>query len=185
MLSPLRKTSERDLILLLALVAFAVTVAFFTLAVLPRINAYRALFKTETTLTQIVKSEGTLDTQLADLSGDITALQKRLQGDMAALPEKEIEAYVVGSLQRLSWKNKVQLISIEPSAGHTIESFHELLFQVKLEGGYFDMYRWLQETSGELGFVLIKQYEMKSIDTSTQNPRLSVTLTMATYRASK
>jgi len=185
MLAPLKKTSERDLFLILALAVTAITALFFTLFVLPQINIYRAVSRTEISLTEIVNSESSLDTQLAEMHSATASLRKQLQGDMASLPEKEIEAYVVGSLQRLSWKNNVQLVSIEPAAGHTIAPFHELLFEVKLAGNYFDMYRWLQEASIELGFVLIKQYAMKSIDESVQDPRLSVTLTMATYRASK
>ena len=80
-------------------------------------------------------------------------------------------------------QNDIQLVGIEPSAGATIESFHEILFRVNLAGDYLDMYQWLREVSSELGFVLVKQYEMQPMDNLAQNPRLSVKLTMATYRS--
>ena len=104
---------------------------------------------------------------------------------MASLPEKEIEAHIVGKLQQISWQNNVQLIGVEPSAGDTVESFHEILFRVTLAGDYPDLYRWLREVSDELGFVLIKQYEMQTLDDVAKNPLLTVKLTMSTYRALK
>ena len=48
-----------------------------------------------------------------------------------------------------------------------------------------DENQWLQDASNELGFVLIKQYEMNPMDDQSGSPRLSVKLDMATYRALK
>ena len=183
MLTALSRFDKKELWLILAATVCAVMALLFTSLVLPKITTYRGVSKTETTLSKVVENGDVLDTQLAQLNGDIELLQRRLHGDMASLPEKEIEAYVVGKLQRMSWQNNVQLVGIEPSAGATIESFHEILFRVSLAGDYFDLYQWLREVSSELGFVLIKQYEMKPMDNLSQQPRLSVTLTMATYRA--
>ena len=183
MLSILGRFDKREFSLILAGIVFAVMALLFTYLVVPKIKIFRDVSTTEVTLKKVVENGDLLDTQLAQLQGDIDLLQHRLHGDMASLPEKEIEAYVVGKLQRMSWQNNVQLVGIEPSDGATIESFHEILFRVSLAGDYFDMYQWLREVSSELGFVLIKQYEMKPIDSLSQQPRLSVTLTMATYRA--
>lgn len=183
MFTVLSRFDRRELWLILAITVFAVVALLFTYLVFPKIKIFRGVSQTEITLSKIVENGDQLDTQLAQLNGDIDVLRRRLHGDMASLPEKEIEAYVVGKLQRMSWQNNVQLVGIEPSAGATIESFHEILFRVSLAGDYFDMYQWLREVSSELGFVLIKQYEMKPIDNLAQEPRLSVTLTMATYRA--
>jgi Tfp pilus assembly protein PilO len=183
MLAALGRFDKREFSLILALIVFAVMALLFTYLVLPKAKIFREVSTTEATLKKVVESGDLLDIQLAQLQDDIDLLQHRLHGDMASLPEKEIEAYVVGKLQRMSWQNNVQLVGIEPSDGATIESFHEILFRVSLAGDYFDMYQWLREVSNELGFVLIKQYEMKPLDGLSQQPRLSVTLTMATYRA--
>lgn len=185
MLAQLHRFDRKELLLILVLIVFTVSALLFTFLMLPKIKTYRSVAKAEKTLSLVVENEAPLDAQLAQFQGEIEQLQHRLHGDMASLPEKEIESYVIGQLQRMSWKNNVQLVGIEPSVGRTIESFHEILFEVRLAGNYFDMYQWLQEVSGELGFVLIKQFEMKPMDNMTQNPRLSVTLTMATYRAWK
>ncbi len=183
MLSALNRFDRKELCLILALAVFTVMSLLFTYLVLPKIKIYRGVSQTEITLTKVVENGNLLDNQLAQSRRDIDVLQRRLHGDMASLPEKEIEAYVIGKLQRISWHNNVQLVGIEPSAGATIESFHEILFRVRLAGDYFDMYQWLQDVNSELGFVLIKQYEMKPMEKFSRNPRLSVQLTMATYRA--
>jgi len=182
MLSVLSRYDRRELALILFLLVFAVLTLQFTYTVLPKIKTYRNIAMEEVTLNKVVDNGNLLDTQLAQLRGDIDLMQHRLQGDMASLAEKEIEAYVIGKLQRISWQNNVQLIGVEPSDGATIESFHEILFRVSLAGDYFDMYEWLGDVSSELGFVLIKQYEMKAMDNLSSQPRLAVTLTMATYR---
>ena len=183
MFATLSRFDKRELALILGLTIFAVMALLGTYLVVPKIKTFRGVSSTEIALRKVVENGDLLDTRLAQLQGDIDSLQRRLHGDMASLPEKEIEAYVVGKLQRMSWQNNVQLVGIEPSDGATIESFHEILFRVSLAGDYFDMYKWLREVSSELGFVLIKQYEMRPTDGRSQQPRLSVTLTMATYRA--
>ena len=183
MFAALNRFDKREFSLILGLTVFAVMALLFTYLVVPKVKIFRGISTTEVTLREVVENGDLLDTQLAQIQGDIDLLQHRLHGDMASLPEKEIEAYIVGKLQRMSWQNNVQLVGIEPSDGATIESFHEILFRVSLAGDYFDMYQWLREVSNELGFVLIKQYEMRPMDNLSQQPRLSVTLTMATYRA--
>lgn len=183
MFTILNRFDRKELAMILALVVFATTSLLFTYVTLPKIKVYRDIAKTESTLSKVVESGELLDNQIAQLHGDIESLQQRLHGDMASLPEKQIEAHVIGKLQKLSWQNNVQLVGIEPSAGATIESFHEILFRVNLAGDYFDMYKWLQDVSSELGFVLIKQYEMNPMNDASGSPRLSVKLDMATYRA--
>lgn len=183
MFTALSRFSRRDFFLILSLLVFAVTSIAFTFLVLPKLKTYLAIAKTESALAMVVDNGVFLDSQITDLSGDIESLQRRLHGDMASLPLKEIEAHVVGKLQQISWQNDIQLVGIEPAAGETIETFHEVLFRVTLAGEYLNMYQWLREVSTDLGFVLVKQYEMQPMDNRTQNPRLSVRLTMATYRA--
>jgi len=183
MASVLNRFGRRDLLLMLTLLVFAVTSLAFTFLVLPKIKTYLAVTRTETALAMVVDDGDILGTRIKTVGSDIDSLQRRLHGDMASLPMKEIESHVVGKLQQISWQNDIQLVGIEPSSGDTIETFHEILFRVSLAGDYLDMYEWLQQVGADLGFVLVKQYEMKPMDNRTQNPRLSVQLTMATYRA--
>ena len=110
------------------------------------------------------------------------ALRRRLHGDMANLPPKEIEAYIIGRLQAISWRNRVELVGVEPNSGEMIESFREMLFTVRLAGDYFDLYNWLRDLGKELGFVVIKRYQMSPVDRNEEVPRLSAELTIASYR---
>lgn len=182
MVSALSRFDRRQFMLILTLLIFSLTSLAFTFLALPRIKTYLAVKKTETTLAMVVDNGELLAIQIQDLNGDIESLQRRVHGDMASLPLKEIESHIVGKLQQISWQNDIQLVGIEPSVGETIETFHELLFRVTLAGEYSNMYEWLGEVSSDLGFVLVKQYQMKPMDNQAQNPRLSVQLTMATYR---
>jgi Tfp pilus assembly protein PilO len=183
MLASLNRFGRKELFVVLSITVLVLTSLPFTFLALPNIKIYRDISNTEINLSKMVDNGDQLDSQLKQFTSDIDLLQRRLHGDMASLPEKEIEAHVVGKLQQISWQNDIQLVGIEPSAGATIESFHEILFRVSLAGDYLDMYRWLRDVGNELGFVLIKQYEMRPLDNLEKEPRLSVILTMATYRA--
>ncbi len=183
MVTALSRFDRREFFLILTIMVFTVTTLVFTYLVLPKIKIYLAVAKTESILNNVVDNGGQLNDQIQGLSRDIDLLQRQLHGDMASLPVKEIEAYVVGKLQQISWQNDIQLVGIEPSAGATIETFHEILFRVTLAGDHLNTYRWLREVSSELGFVLVKNFAMQPMEDRAQNPRLSVQLTMATYRA--
>ena len=185
MVAALSRFDRREFFLILTMMILTVTTLVFTFQVLPKIKMYLAVAKTESVLDKVVDNGDPLDRQINALTRDIDLLQRRLHGDMVSLPVKEIEAYVVGKLQQISWQNDVQLVGIEPSAGVTIETFHEILFRVTLAGDHLNMYRWLREVSSDLGFVLVKNFAMQPVEDRAQNPRLSVELTMATYRALK
>jgi Tfp pilus assembly protein PilO len=181
--SALSRFGRRDFSLILGIVALGVTTLLFTFLVLPKLKIYLQVSKSEANLSRSAVGGEELNSQLKQFTDDIELLERRLHGDMASLPEKEIEAHIVGKLQQISWQNNIQLVGVEPSAGDTVESFHEILFRVTLAGSYQDLYQWLLEVGDELGFVLIKQYEMKTLDDVARNPLLSVELTMSTYRA--
>jgi hypothetical protein len=102
---------------------------------------------------------------------------------MANLPMKQMEAFIIGRLQSISWRNDVQLVGVEPADGGLAGEFSELLFDVELHGRYLDMFAWLESTKEELGFVVIKQFEMTPISQAgAEEPELRVNLTMASYR---
>ena len=179
----LRRFDRRELALVLTLTFVTLAALIVITLVSPRYNEYKEISRAEAGLGDAAESSSVLGRQLAQLGGEVESLQRRLHGDMASMPEKQIEAHVIGRLQGIAWKNNIQLVGIEPTTGDTIDSFRELLFHVNLSGNYFEMYQWLQDVSDELGFVLIKQYEMRPLEMDAKSPRLSVKLTMATYRA--
>jgi Tfp pilus assembly protein PilO len=181
----LTRLGRREFFLILSMAVLAVTALMFTFLVLPPLKTYLQVSKSEASLANVAIGGEGLTSQINQFRQDIELLERRLHGDMASLPEKEIEAHIVGKLQQISWQNNIQLVGVEPAAGDTVEAFHEILFKVTLAGDYLDLYQWLREVGDELGFVLIKQYEMQTLDDATRNPLLSVQLTMSTYRALK
>ena len=104
---------------------------------------------------------------------------------MAGLPVRQIESYVVGRLQGISWGNDIELVSVEPAMGDRVEIFQEMIFNVQLSGEYTDLYQWLWEARNELGFVVIKEYGLARRDNDDDEPLLLADLSLATYRAVK
>ena len=59
--------------------------------------------------------------------------------------------------------------------------FVESPVEVEVTGDYFDIARWLRELSSELGFIVVKEYEMQPV-TRDANPLLRMKITMVLYR---
>ena len=124
-----------------------------------------------------------LEQHLQEQHVRIQELQYLLHGDMANLPVRQIEAYIIGRLQRVSWNNDVELVSVEPSMGERVQIFQEMLFNVQLVGHYDDLYRWLWEARNDLGYVVVKEYGLTRQDNDDEEPLLVADLSLASYRA--
>ena len=170
---------QLNLIMFGALVLLAGALSAYL--VWPQVKSYREAGQSRTVLGNAVANSD-LAQQLDKLRGDVSSLRQRLHGDMANLPEEQMEAYVVGRLQNISWRNRVELAGVEPKAGDQVENFRETLFEVKLSGNYFDLYDWVRDVARDLGFVVIKRYEMTPTTESEEDPPLEVSLTLASYR---
>lgn len=183
MLEALEKIGARELRLGLLGLGLVVTTIAVSAALLPRVKAYSAAVKAVAVLEDANDDTVDLDQQIQDRYTSIEELKFRLHGDMANLPLKQVESYVIGKLQKISWRNDVDLVSVEPAAGQRVQIFNEVLFNIDLIGEYDDIYRWLWDAKNELGFVVVKEYGMRRRDNSDDNPRLSTTVSLASYRA--
>ncbi len=180
----IQRYGRQEFALILVLIAAVAIAPITTYVVWPQYRNLQAASTSHRTLTAAAVANGDLQVQIERTRGEVLELERYLHGDLAGLPAKELTAYIVGRLQSISWRNRVELVGVEPMDGEDIESFHELLFRVRLTGDYFDLYTWLRDLSRELGFIVIKQYEMAPISSSEQNPRLRAELTIAAYRTS-
>lgn len=180
----LKRYGRQELALILVLICAVAIAPISTYLVWPQYKNPRAVSASHSALTAAATAAGDLETQIERTRAEVRELERYLHGDLAGLPAKELTAYTVGRLQSISWQNRVELVGVEPMEGEDIESFHELLFRVRLTGDYFDLYNWLRDLSRELGFIVIKQYEMAPTSLSDQNPRLRAELTIAAYRTS-
>lgn len=179
----LSKLGPREHRMLILGIGLIVTVVAFTMALLPQIKKYRSAIAAVDVLEEAKKSTVDLEQHLKDRRTQIDELSFRLHGDMANLPFKQVESFVIGRLQKISWRNDVELVSVEPAAGDQVQIFRETLFKVKLIGEYNDIYHWLWDAKNELGFVVVKEYAMSRRDNVDDNPRLLAEVSLASYRA--
>ncbi len=179
----LQRLDARSLSLLLAGITLVLAAALFSYLLWPQFKAYRAAAESRDSLQSVVENDNRLLETLSALRNEVRTLRQSLHGDLAALPTKEMQGYIIGRLQGISWRNKVEFLGMQPREGEAIEKFQEILFDVQLLGDYFDLYNWLRDASKELGFVVIKQYPMAPVTPEDENTRLGVKMTMAVYRS--
>ncbi|MCZ6889689.1 MAG: type 4a pilus biogenesis protein PilO [Gammaproteobacteria bacterium] len=153
-----------------------------TYGVVPAVREYLAIADMRDAMLTMEANGNTVGVEIAEVHTQVRELEHRLTGDMANLPAKQMEAFVIGQLQDISWRHDVVLLAVEPSEGEPVEMYRELIFQVELSGRYFDLVRWLGDVSENLGFVLVKEHEMSRLDTDPDDPRLATKLLMAAYR---
>jgi hypothetical protein len=159
----------------------AVLVALLSMhAVKPQLKAWRAAVAAGAGLR--ATQEPALEPVLAQESETIAELGRRLHGEMADVPARELEAVVVGRLQSVSLRHDVELVSVRPGRGEEVEMFEELLFAVELSGSYSDLYAWIEDLRGELGFVVIRDFAIQRIDEDAGASALRANLTLASYR---
>ncbi len=173
----------RSLTLLLGGLTLIVGVALFSYLLWPQYKTYRAALESRESLRSVVANDNKLNETLRGLQSEVRGLRERLHGDLAALPTKEMQGYIIGRLQRISWRNNVEFVGLQPREGEVVDKFQEILFEVQLLGDYFDLFQWLRDAGKELGFVVVKQYQMRLIEPDKDNNLLGVKLTMAVYRS--
>ena len=167
--------------LMLGIGAVLTSLCIVTLMV-PAAKSYRQASTDVSILEQAAMDNDQLEQQLDDKRTKIDHLRRRLHGDMGDLPSEQVEAYIIGRLQRVSWNNGVELVSVEPLDGERVQIFQEMLFNVVLIGEYKNLYHWLWDTRDELGFIVIKEYTLKRNDNTDDEPRLLANVSLASYR---
>lgn len=183
MIDALEKLDDREFRLLLVGLGLVITIALASATLLPGFKAYRSAAAAVTVLEKANENSADLEQQLQEHHTSIEELKFRLHGDMANLPLKQVESYVIGKLQKISWRNDVDLISVKPASGQQVQIFTEMLFNVELLGEYDNIYRWLWDAKNELGFVVVKEYGMRRSNNDDENPQLTTTVSLASYRA--
>lgn len=181
----LQKLNVRELHLMSLGLGAAITAAIVGSLVLPQVAALRSASNMVSVLAEASQDSAELDRRLKDQHARNEELGHRLHGDMANLPARQVESYILGQLQMLSWNNNVELVSVRPSAGEQVKVFQEMLFRVELAGQYGDLYRWLWEARRDLGFVVVKELSLRRSDDVDEEPMLYANLNLASYRTVK
>ena len=167
--------SLSGIVLLIALVEI-------TYLLWPQVKSYKDLYSSHQVLQQAVSDNDSLSNQLRRIDAEVKDLSRQLHGDMAQLPVKQMESFVIGRLQKVSWRTDVELVSVQPGKGGQVQNFRERLFEVKLNARYHDFFEWLQVVNDELGYIVVKKFEINPSDREFENPRLNLTLTLVSYR---
>ena len=180
--SLLKQLEPRTAIMLMIAAVLLVATALGTYVIWPEVKQYRSSLATRDVLQQITNSGESLDTQIDTIKKEVESLGHELHGDLAKMPDNQMEAFIIGRLQGISWRNNVELQSVRPGKGKIIKVFEEIVFNVKITGEYPDLYAWVQNLGEELGFVVIKNFSIKPLDTNEAEPRLIADLTIVSYR---
>ena len=151
----------------------------------PQLKEYTVLNSGLMKLERIVNNDNNVAGNINKLSQEIELVKHKIKGGMVDLPEKEMEAYILGVLQNISWNHNVKLVGVKPSQGSEIHIFQEMLFDVKLSGDYFDLYQWFLALRKDLGFIVIKNMNMNPIREQSNEVPLLMNLTIATYKSIK
>lgn len=178
----LARMEPRTLVLGMVSIALLLATALFSYVLMPELKAYRKSNNDRKVLERVTESGEALKQEVGALKEEVEILSRTLHGDMANLPDKQLEAFIIERLQGISWRNQVELVSVKPRRGQVVQIFREMLFDVEITGDYFDLFDWLQSLAKELGFVVVKQYVIRPIDSDKESPRLSVNLTIVSYR---
>ena len=149
----------------------------------PQLKSYRELHASHQVLKRAVSNNESLNNQLQKIESEVKDLSRQLHGDMAQLPVKQMESFVIGRLQKVSWATDVELMSVQPGSGNQVQNFRERLFEVKLNAHYHDFFEWLQIVNQELGYIVVKKFEISPDDRdAVENPKLNLALTLVSYR---
>ena len=178
----LKNTPPRTILLLMASLCLLLLAALVSYVVLPEYRHYRQSTASLRLLESVTAQGDTLESEMTELNARVESLNHRLHGDMVNLPQNQMESFIIGRLQGVSWRNHVELMSVTPGMGNSVQLFEEVLFNVRVSGDYFDLYQWLQDMREELGYVVVKQFNILPATATDQGQRLTATFTIVAYR---
>lgn len=179
----LQNANPRTIGIMLITIVFLVITIQVIYLLWPQIKTYRELDNRYGILQQAAEGQEGLEQQLKSTQSAVEELSYQLHGDMAGLPDNQMESYIIGRLQNISWNTRVELASIIPGKGKQVQLFQETLFDVKINASYFDFFKWLQKINQELGYIVVKKFEISPRGRdSLSNPQLSLQLTLVSYR---
>lgn len=179
----LQKIGSRELRLLLLGAGLVLTAVVVSAILLPTVKKFTAATSKVSVLEEAKANSPDLERHLQEQHARIEELEFQLKGDITNLPFKQVESYVLGRLQKISWRNDVELVSVDPTSGQQVQIFRELLFNIEIVGEYDNIYRWLWDAKNELGFTVVKEYEMSRQDNIDDHPLLLAKVSLASYRA--
>ena len=185
MYASLQQLDPRSLRLIMVLVWAVLAAVVGTYVLKPQYKSYKQGVASRHLLENRVGDEEQLKRDIASVRLDIDALRLKLQGDIEDVPLNQMESYLIGRLQGVSWASDVELVGVKPGHATRVLGFEEMAFEVEVRGDYRSLYAWLRELDRKLGFILVKQYAITPVRTDKAADQLRMQLTMVFYRTGR
>lgn len=151
-------------------------------SILPQFKKWKAQNQSVSVLEGVRLGQTDVQTQMSALREEIDQIRKRMRGDLPEMPLQELESYIIGRFQAVSWNTEVDLLSVRPGINTTMKRFDEISFDVEISGGYQDIYRWLWSLGQELGFVVVKNFQITPQSHSEIEPKLQAKLNIVFFQ---
>lgn len=179
----LENTQPRSFALMLIGIVVLACAIPVTYLLMPQLKSYQAGYVEYRLLDQSTNNSKNLSQQLSRVDEEIKALSRQLHGDMARLPAKQMESFIIGRLQKVSWKTQIELLGVKPGEGKQVQNFRETLFKVSLMAEFHNFFKWLQMVNDELGYIVVNDFEISpNSNESSSDPKLEISLTLISYR---
>lgn len=178
----LNKMDPRQALLVMVGLVVLVMAVLAAYVVWPQVKDYRTSLGTLEVLERVTRNGDELEQEMAAMQQEIDGLAQRLHGDMVNMPKNQMEAFIIGRLQGISWRNNMELRAVKPGKGEAVQMFEEVLFDVEVAGEYFDLFAWLQGLGEELGYVVVKNFAIGLEGRGASDARINARLTIVSYR---
>jgi Tfp pilus assembly protein PilO len=91
---------------------------------------------------------------------EIADLKFKLYGKRARQHPGQMVSFIIGELDVVAAKNRVQLVSVKPGAPSQVLIFEEIPFDIEVRGRYFDLYQWLLDAEQQLRPMVVKKFHL-------------------------
>ena len=181
----LKRLPARSLLILGWSIVGLTLLAGVLYGILPAWRAHQKIAALQDTLSAYALGDMDLADVIAARTQENEDLQQQLLGDIGRMPAKQLQSYVIGKLQTISWQTRMEMQSVKPATEDKLDNLNALPFEIELVGDYFDWFSWLNEMREKLGFITVEAYDIKTLSLTDASPKLSFTLRIAAYRAAR
>ncbi len=178
----LAQLDARSLQMLAIGLCLVLVVVIATRGVVPQVKKWQSQQQSVRVLETVRSGQDDVQTQMAGLQAEIAAIRKNMRGDLPEMPLQQLESYIIGRFQVVSWSSDMDLLSVRPGINQNMKRFDEISFDVEISGSYPDLFRWLWALGHELGFVVVKNFQITPTSHGETNPKLLARLNIVFYQ---
>lgn len=179
----LARFERRDFVIVTGLLVFGVAALLGTFVLKPAWESYYEVSHSRDLLVGVIGGNARLDDTIVELQQETRRLRARIYGDVERLPVSEMEAYIMGKLQQVSWNHQIELSGVTPREGDEIDIFQGFVFEIQMVARFFDLVNWLGEIQHDLGFAVLENFTLTADTHDEPDPKLNVRVTITSYRA--